>query len=275
LYNSDIFVYNSDITRKAGPMKPREQSSKAFLSKIGDFESIKLLLDTMPETAFFMKDLKGRVMLFNRRSCEIYNVGHESEVIGKTDYDLHPKALADKYAHDDQHVMTTGKTIINATELAPNSSNRLVVYSKVPLFNRAHEVIGVAGLYRLIDDISDAPDWYGHFSSVIAFIHAHYPQTIHIEELAKLGKTSARQLERRFIKIFGINISDYILRTRIHVALEQLEQTNRTISDIAQAIGFYDHSHFIRTFKRLRGLSPKQYRERHAQHTQSTRAQKN
>jgi AraC-like DNA-binding protein len=210
-----------------------------------------------------MKDLKGRVMMFNRRSCEIYNIDHESEIIGKTDYDLHPKSLADKYAHDDQLVMKTRKPIINATELAPNSSNRLVVYSKVPLFNRKNKVIGVAGLYRFIDDISDTPDLYGHFSSVIEFIHTHYPQTIHVDELAKLSKTSARQLERRFIKIFGINISDYILRTRINVAIEHLEQTNQTVSDIAQSVGFYDHSHFIRTFKRLRGCSPKQYRERH------------
>jgi AraC-like DNA-binding protein len=231
-----------------------QKAARAFLSNIGDFESFKLLLDTMPDTAFFMKDLKGRVMMFNRRSCEIYNINHESEIIGKTDYDLHPKALADKYAHDDQQVMKTRKAIINATELAPNSSNRLVVYSKVPLFNRKNEVVGVAGLYRLIDDISDTPNWYGHFSSVIEFIH----------KLAKLAKTSPRQLERRFIKIFGINISDYILRTRIHAAIEHLEHTHRTVSDIAQSVGFYDHSHFIRTFKRLRGCSPKQYRERHA-----------
>jgi len=243
---------------------PTNQPSKDFIAAIGDFESIKLLLDTLPDTAFFMKDLKGRVMMFNRRSCEIYNIDHESEIIGKTDYDLHPKSLADKYAHDDQQVMKTRKPIINATELAPNSSNRLVVYSKVPLFNRKNSVMGVAGLYRLIDDISDTPDWYGHFSSVIEFIHKNYPQAIHIDELAKLSKTSPRQLERRFNKIFGITISDYISRTRIIAAIEHLEQTNRTVSDIAQSVGFYDHSHFIRTFKRLRGCSPKQYRERHS-----------
>ena len=218
----------------------------------------------MPDTAFFMKDLKGRVMMFNRRSCEIYNVDNESEIIGKTDHDLHPKALADKYAHDDRQVMKTRKPIINATELAPNSPNRLTVYSKVPLFNHKKKVIGVAGIYRLIDGISDTPNWHGHFSSVIKFIHTHYPKTLPVEELAKLAHTSVRQLERRFIKIFGINISDYILRTRIYAALELLEQTNRTVSDIAQSVGFYDHSHFIRTFKRLRGCSPKQYRERHA-----------
>ena len=59
---------------------------RRYLNQIGDFESFQLLLDTLPDTAFFIKDLKGRVMLFNRRSCEIYNVHHESEILGKTDY---------------------------------------------------------------------------------------------------------------------------------------------------------------------------------------------
>jgi AraC-like DNA-binding protein len=235
-----------------------------FLNRIGDFECFKLLLDTLPDTAFFIKDIKGCVVLFNRRSCEVYNVDHESEILGKTDYDLHPKPLADKYTHDDCQVMRTRKPIINATELAPNDSNRLVVYSKVPVFDRKKKVIGVAGIYRFIDDVSDTPDWHGRFSDVIAYIHDSYPKSIRLDDLAQRMKTSTRQLERRFIKIFGIGIVDYILRVRINAARELLETTNRTVSDIALAVGFYDHSHFIRTFKRLRGCSPKQYRARHA-----------
>ena len=235
-----------------------------FLSRIGDFESFKLLLDTLPDTAFFIKDTKGRVVLFNRRSCEVYNIHHESEILGKTDYDLHPTPLADKYTQDDRQVMRTRKPIINATELAPNNSNRLVVYSKVPVFDRKGIVIGVAGIYRFVDDISDMPDWYGRFSDVINHIHSSYAGTIRLDGLAQRTNTSQRQLERRFVKVFGISIVDYVLRVRINAARELLETTDRTVSDIATAVGFYDHSHFIRTFKRLCGSSPKQYRSRHA-----------
>ncbi|MCL1922011.1 MAG: AraC family transcriptional regulator [Kiritimatiellaeota bacterium] len=235
-------------------------AQRRYLNQIGDFESFKLLLDTLPDTAFFIKDVKGRVMLFNHRSCEIYNVHHESEILGKTDYDLHPKPLADKYTHDDRQVMRTRKPITNAIELAPNNSNRLVVYSKAPVFDRKGKVIGVAGVYRFVDDISDAPDWYGRFSGVIEYIHANYPKSLRLDDLAQRTNTSERQLERRFIKVFGIGIVDYILRVRINAALTLLETTTRTVSDIANAVGFYDHSHFIRNFKRLRGCSPKQYR---------------
>ena len=231
-----------------------------FLNRIGNFDSFKLLLDTFPDTAFYIKDTKGRVVLFNRRSCEIYNVHHESEILGKTDYDLHPKALADKYTSDDRRVMQTRKPIINATELAPNNSNHLVVYSKVPVFDRQRKVIGVAGVYRFVSAISDAPGWYGRLSDAVNYIHANYAQTIRTEDLVRRTGLSLRQLEWRFKKVFGAAIVDYIQRVRIDAAREILETSDRTVSDIALTVGFYDHSHFIRVFKRLCGCSPKQYR---------------
>jgi len=231
-----------------------------FLKRIGDFESFKQLLDTLPDTAFFIKDTKGRVVLFNRRSCEIYNINNEAKMLGKTDYDVHPKPLADKYTHDDRQVMETRKPIINATELAPDNSNRLVVYSKMPVLDKNRRVIGVMGIYRFVEDVSNTPQWYGRFSNMIKFIHENYATAIRLEDLALRTKISQRQLERQFRLVFGISVMDYILQVRINTARELLENTTRTVSDIATAVGFYDHSHFIRHFKQLRGYSPRQYR---------------
>lgn len=238
-------------------------AQQKFMNQIQDFASFKLLLDTLPDTAFFIKDRKGRVMLFNRRACEIYNIDHESDVFGKTDDELHPKALAEKYRRDDQRVMRSRKPILNAMELGPSKPERIVVYSKVPLFDHARKVIGIAGLYRFVDVVRDAPDWYGRLSHMMEHIHAHYAEQLRMEELSTLARISERQLERRFLAIFGMTITEYILRTRISVAIDLLETTDRTLSDIGQAVGFYDHSHFIRIFKRERGCSPRQYRLRH------------
>jgi len=231
-----------------------------FLKRIGDFESFKQLLDTLPDTAFFIKDTKGRLVLFNRRSCEVYNISNESEMLGKTDYDVHPKPLADKYTHDDRQVMETRKPIINATELAPDNSNRLVVYSKLPVLDKKRNVIGVMGIHRFVEDVSNTPQWYGRFSNTVKFIHANYATAIRLEDLALRTRISQRQLERQFRLVFGISVVDYILHVRINAARELLESTARTVSDIATAVGFYDHSHFIRHFKHLRGCSPRQYR---------------
>jgi len=53
------------------------------------------------------------------------------------------------------------------------------------------------------------------------------------------------------------------LRVRITAARTLLETSDRTIADIACETGFYDHSHFTRTFKRIVGISPGLYRKNH------------
>ena len=55
----------------------------------------------------------------------------------------------------------------------------------------------------------------------------------------------------------------YIINTRINRACILLETTDRLISDIALSVGFCDQSHFIRTFKKIRGLTPSAYRRHH------------
>lgn len=56
---------------------------------------------------------------------------------------------------------------------------------------------------------------------------------------------------------------EYLILTRINAARDLLETTDRTISDIAQEVGFYDHSHFVRHFKHIRGCTPNQYRKQY------------
>ena len=54
--------------------------------------------------------------------------------------------------------------------------------------------------------------------------------------------------------------ASYIANVRINAAKTLLGTTDRRISDIASDVGFFDHSHFIRTFKRIVGATPAKYR---------------
>ena len=54
--------------------------------------------------------------------------------------------------------------------------------------------------------------------------------------------------------------SDYIRHTRLNAAKTLLTTTDRRITEIAQETGFFDHAHFIRTFKAATGISPAKYR---------------
>ncbi|OQC30298.1 MAG: Transcriptional activator NphR [Verrucomicrobia bacterium ADurb.Bin070] len=57
------------------------------------------------------------------------------------------------------------------------------------------------------------------------------------------------------------------MRVRINAACRLLTETDHSVTGIAGEVGFYDQSHFSRTFTRLMGLSPLKYRKRHIPET--------
>jgi AraC-like DNA-binding protein len=236
---------------------------RRFLSRIGDLTPFRKLMDVLPDVAFFMKDSQGRFMLNNPRACQFCNADNELQTLGKTDYDFFSRDRADFYVKGDQAVMATGRPVINEIAPAPEHSDRLMIHSKFPVYNKKGEAIGVVGFHRIIDGLRDTPRWHGRFAQVVAHIHAHYGEPLEVKKLAALAGISQSQFERRFNRIFGATPYEYLLRVRIAAARTLLETTDRTIADIACETGFYDHSHFTRTFKHIIGVSPGLYRRSH------------
>ena len=59
----------------------------------------------------------------------------------------------------------------------------------------------------------------------------------------------------------GVSPIHYINSLRLNKAKKMLEETNTPISQIMEAIGFYDSAYFSKTFKEYYGCSPKEYRD--------------
>lgn len=80
-----------------------------------------------------------------------------------------------------------------------------------------------------------------------------------IKELANEVALSEYKLKDGFKKLYGMNISGYILQHKLQFAKEQIERKNKKIKDIAGELGYENTSHFIDAFKKKYGLTPKQY----------------
>jgi AraC-like DNA-binding protein len=236
-----------------------------FLKQLDGVQPFQQLLDLLPDVAFFMKDRQGRFVMHNRRGYEYCRVASELETIGKTDYDFYPKDRADMYVEGDRQVMRTGIPIINAIAPAPEEegSDKLIIYSKVPLKDRQGRIIGIAGIHREVEGQRSTPKSYGRLSRAVQHLHTHHAKPLTTRQLAAMVGISHSQFDRRFRKLFGTTLRQYLLRIRVHAACRLLTQTEKSITDVALEVGFYDHAHFTRTFSKLMGIAPLAYRKRH------------
>ena len=223
------------------------------------------LFDLLPDVTFFMKDRRGRFVMRNRHGCEYCRVASEHDLIGKTDYDFHPRDRADMYVKGDQKVMRTGVPIINAIEPAPEEagSDRLIICSKIPVKDRQGRIIGIAGIHREVEGFRATPKSYGRLSEAVQFLHRNYARPLTTRQLATMVGISNSQFARRFQKLFHTTLRQYLLRIRIRAASRLLAQSDKNITEIAVEVGFFDHAHFSRTFSRQMGINPLAYRKQY------------
>lgn len=84
-----------------------------------------------------------------------------------------------------------------------------------------------------------------------------------IEELAALCEVSASHFMRIFRVRLKMTAYSFVEQVRLHHAMESLKKGTTGITQIAIDCGFYDHSAFVKRFKKFTGTTPLNYRRQH------------
>lgn len=98
------------------------------------------------------------------------------------------------------------------------------------------------------------------FYRILEYIDTHSAEPLEAAELARMCHMSYSHFARLFRENYGRSCKEYITYIRLNKAQELLLHTDRDLNFIAQETGFYDCSHFIRTYKKWMGITPKQER---------------
>lgn len=96
-----------------------------------------------------------------------------------------------------------------------------------------------------------------------SFVEKHCHEKIAEKDVAQLCGMNTSTFSRAFKKEHGITFRDYLINYRIHRAQELLQNPNITVKDIAYTVGFHDPSYFTRMFRRIVGISPSRYHDKH------------
>ncbi|MDO5520854.1 MAG: helix-turn-helix domain-containing protein [bacterium] len=97
----------------------------------------------------------------------------------------------------------------------------------------------------------------------IDYIYNHLHDRITVKDLALYTDLSESYLSRLFKKELNISISDYIREKKIETAQNLLMYSNYSFIDISNYLAFSSQSHFIQTFVKQVGTTPKKYRDQY------------
>ena len=92
------------------------------------------------------------------------------------------------------------------------------------------------------------------------YCHSRLAEKITLEELAALCGLGRFQFLKQFKLTIGMTPHAWLLRLRLEHACELLLQGSQAIATVAQAVGFYDQSHFNRAFRQAYGVAPSRFR---------------
>lgn len=124
-------------------------------------------------------------------------------------------------------------------------------------------------------------DWFSHFlnrvaqtlsthqapenktmGEIIKYIEHHYQSDLSLQDIAGHFYVSREYISRKFKQELGDNFSDYLGKYRIDKAKLLMLNPNLKISQIAEMVGIHDVKYFSKVFKKIEGVSPKDYRSK-------------
>jgi PAS domain S-box-containing protein len=224
--------------------------------------ALEQLFDQVPDIAFFLKDSQGRYVAVNHSLLARHGLSCKRDAVGKKPSDICSGDFGKLPSEQDNFVLHSGMPIIDHLEMQWEMPGRPVwcLTTKVPLKDDGGRAIGIVGFSRDIRTAvapSVVPTTFAH---ALEQFERDLPSEASPSWLAKQAKMPNHRFARTMKLIFGITPTQYIAKSRLGKASSLLLQTEKSISDIAQICGYFDHSAFSRAFKKATGSSPIDFR---------------
>ena len=137
---------------------------------------LKAMIDQVPDY-LFVKDLQSRFLIVNRAVTEIHGAHKPVDIIGKTDFDLHPPEKAMEFFEIEQALMKSGQPRLDMEEAVhdPRGKIRHLSTSKVPMRDQAGAIIGLVGISRDVTERKRAERIQEVEASILEMIATNSP----------------------------------------------------------------------------------------------------
>ncbi|HEY0187804.1 MAG TPA: helix-turn-helix domain-containing protein [Cellulomonas sp.] len=220
------------------------------------------LCDDLTGTMFCAKDVAGRYVVVNEAFVRRTTERSRRTVVGRFAGELFEAHLAERYDAQDRAVLDTGRSLHRELELIrrPGGAAGWYLTSKEPVRAADGTVVGLVSISQALRAGDADPATVASLSRAAAFVRTRLAAPPTVARLAEAAGCSPSTLDRRVRRVYALSPQQYVLRARVDHAAGLLAGSALPLAEVAAATGFYDQASFTRTFGRLTGETPAQFR---------------
>ncbi len=161
--------------------------------------SLQALIDWLPDN-LWVKDVESRFVISNKVTATRMGLAEPAALIGKSDLELLPREIAQKFYADEQKIIRSGQPMIDMEEYVFDGAGgkTWISTTKVPLRNERNEIFGVAGVSRDITERRLADALRDGQAQILEMIAVSAPLEAVLDRLARLVES---QLSGIFVSI--------------------------------------------------------------------------
>jgi PAS domain S-box-containing protein len=120
---------------------------------------LRTIIDKIPDV-IYVKDSKSRKILANKADYTNCGFDLEEHVLGKSDFDVYPKEIAEQFFVNDQIILKQKEKALNSLEkiIKKTGETKWLMTTKLPLHNKDGDIIGIVGIGRDITQQKEAEE---------------------------------------------------------------------------------------------------------------------
>jgi len=228
----DILFLSSAASKIAVAVERKQAEERLRIERL----LLRTVIDNIPDSIYSKDAYLGKT-LANLANLSHVGLKSELEILGKTDFELYPKEIAEGFYEDDHKVIESGQPIFNKEEyiLLANGEKKWQLTSKLPLKDKDGNIIGLVGIGRDITKRRMAEEALRQSENIIRSItDSAYDAIIMIDAeglITYWNPAAERLFGYTRSEAMGMNLHNLIVPLRFHPAhldaLPMFQQTGQ------------------------------------------------